>query len=187
MRIRRMVQIATIISMRAIVDVCYRAGRATAACIVFSHWKDREPASVSWHIFPAAAPYRAGRFYQRELPCILAVLRKAGCEFETIVIDGYVHLEEKVGKGLGVQLYESLVYDPVIIGVAKSPLIIAKDCVPIYRGWSRRPLFISSLGCPVQVAARHIEAMHGHYRIPTLLRLADQLARQEEAPGLPDT
>ena len=47
------------------------------------------------------ASYRPGRFYERELPGLLAVLQEAGEEFKTIVIDGYVHLKPHIGKGLG--------------------------------------------------------------------------------------
>jgi hypothetical protein len=83
----------------------------------------------------------------------------------------------EVGKGLGIHLFESLSYAPVVIGVAKNPLKIAERFVPIHRGRSRKPLFVSAAGCPVQEAARSILSMHGPYRIPTLLKQADHHAR----------
>ena len=116
-------------------------------------------------------------FYERELPCLLAVLEEAEQEFEAIVIDGYVHLRPDVGKGLGLHLAEALAYSPVIIGVAKTPLQVADRFVPIRRGRSANPLFVSALGCPLDDAARAIQGMHGPYRIPTIFRLADQHAR----------
>jgi deoxyribonuclease V len=148
-----------------------------AACVVFNHWRDSTPTDLIRVVVPSTPKYRAGRFYERELPCLLSVLERAGREFETIVIDGYVHLKAEVGKGLGIHLFESLSYAPVVIGVAKNPLKVADSFVPINRGRSRKPLFVSAIGCPVEEAARSILSMHGPHRIPTLLKLADRHAR----------
>ena len=76
------------------------------------------------------------------------------------------------GKGLGRHLLESLPYAPVIVGVAKNPLAIAGPWVPLLRARSRKPLYISAIGCPPQRAAEWVLSMHGDFRIPTLLRLA---------------
>ena len=69
--------------MRAIVDVHYSPCQATAACVVFKGWADQAPAAVITTTLPAVAAYRPGRFYERELPCLMAVLQAAGDEFET--------------------------------------------------------------------------------------------------------
>jgi len=163
--------------MRAIVDVHYAPRQATAACVVFTEWADRAPAAVVTTTLPAAAAYRAGRFYERELPCLMAVLQAAGDEFETIVIDGYVHLKPPIGKGLGAHLHGSLDYAPAVVGVAKAPLTVADCFLSVYRGRSRRPLFVSAIGCPVEQAASAVAGMHGPYRIPSLLKQADRHAR----------
>jgi deoxyribonuclease V len=163
--------------LKAALDVHYGSDRPIAACVVFNHWWDSTPTDLIRAAVPCTPEYRAGRFYKRELPCLLSVLERAGREFETLVIDGYVHLTAEVGKGLGIHLFESLPYAPVVIGVAKNPLKIAERFVPIHRGRSRKPLFVSAAGCPVQEAARSILSMHGPYRIPTLLKQADHHAR----------
>lgn len=163
--------------MKAALDVHYEEDRALAACVVFDGWSDSQPAALLREVLPAAAGYRPGRFFERELPCLLAVLDKAAVTFDTILIDGYVHLGTGDGKGLGARLFEALPYPAVAIGVAKSPLAIAGPCVPILRGRSRRPLFVSAIGCSVQRAARLVASMHGPYRIPTMLRLADRHSR----------
>lgn len=165
--------------MRAIVDVHYSPRQATAACVVFKDWEDQAPAAVLTITLPAPAAYRPGRFYERELACLMAVLQAAGYEFETIVIDGYVHLQAPIGKGLGAHLHGSLTYAPVVVGVAKTPLTVADRFVPVFRGRSRRPLFVSAIGCPVEQAARSIAGMHGPYRLPTLLKQTDQYARTD--------
>jgi deoxyribonuclease V len=163
--------------MKAVVDVHYRSDTAVAACVAFRGWQDGEPTRIVRATVAAAERYRAGRFFERELPSVLAVLVEAGEEYEAIVIDGFVHLRPDVGKGLGVHLAEALGYSTVIIGVAKSPLHIADRFVAIVRGRSVKPLFVSALGCPLDDAARAIGGMHGPHRIPTMLRLADRYAR----------
>jgi deoxyribonuclease V len=151
--------------MKAVVDVHYRSDTAVAACVAFRGWQDGEPTRIVRATVAAAERYRAGRFFERELPSVLAVLVEAGEEYEAIVIDGFVHLAEALG------------YSTVIIGVAKSPLHIADRFVAIVRGRSVKPLFVSALGCPLDDAARAIGGMHGPHRIPTMLRLADRYAR----------
>jgi deoxyribonuclease V len=165
--------------MKAAMDVHYESGMSVAACVVFDNWQDNEPADLIRAIVRGASGYRAGRFYERELPCLISVLQKAYCGFDTIIIDGYVHLKPETGKGLGTYLFESLSYSTVVIGVAKNPLTIADQFVPIFRGRSRKPLFVSAIGCQAEQAARSILSMHGPYRIPTLLKLADRHARAD--------
>ncbi len=163
--------------MKAVLDVHYRSDSAVAACVVFRDWQDGEPTRLVRATVPAAGRYRAGAFYERELPCLTAVLEKASEEFDTIVIDGYVHLRPEVGQGLGVHLARALGCSSVIVGVAKNPLQVAERFVPIIRGRSAKPLFVSALGCPLDHAARSIQRMHGPHRIPTILKLADRHAR----------
>jgi deoxyribonuclease V len=163
--------------MKVALDVHYESERAVAACVTFQHWQDGEPVQLVRTDVPAAAQYHAGRFYQRELPCLLAVLEQADEHFETILIDGFVHLKPEAGKGLGAYLSASLSYPAAIIGVAKSMLRVADQYIPILRGKSGKPLYISSVGCSLEDAARWVEAMHGVHRIPALLKLADQHAR----------
>jgi deoxyribonuclease V len=150
--------------MKAALDVHYAKEKAFAACIVFNTWFDSEPAETYSAVVPFPSRYRAGRFYERELPCLLAVLNHTKHRYSTIVIDGFVHL--------------NLSYSTVVIGVAKSPLKMAECFVPIFRGKSKKPLYISSAGCGVEKAATSILNMHGPCRIPTLLLLADQHARK---------
>lgn len=167
--------------MKAVLDVHYRGGAAMAACGIFEDWPDSIPAELFRAVMPIPAPYRVGRFYERELPALLSVLSRTGREFETIVIDGYVHLRPDAGRGLGVHLHDALAYSPVVVGVAKNPLKIADRFLPIHRGRSRRPLYISSIGCPLDQAARAVLRMHGSFRIPTLLKIVDRYAGRRAA------
>jgi deoxyribonuclease V len=64
----------------------------------------------------------------------------------------------------------------VVVGVAKTRYLSA-PAVPVLRGSSRSPLFVTAAGVEPEVAAGWIESMHGPYRVPTLLRQVDTLAR----------
>ncbi|MFP4195119.1 MAG: hypothetical protein ACOCY3_04645 [Desulfosalsimonas sp.] len=165
--------------MKAALDVYYSGGTAAAECIAFERWSDCRPAGVIRAEASGVRGYRPGRFYERELPCLMAVLDKSGIEFDTIIIDGFVHL--KTGRGLGAHLRDRLPYSCTVIGVAKSRLAVAAFFVEVRRGRSKRPLFVSAAGMETEKAAEIIKGMHGPYRLPTMLRLADQAAKNPEA------
>jgi deoxyribonuclease V len=57
-------------------------------------------------------PYELGRFYHRELPCILAELQTRSTLPMVLIIDGYVWLGEQQ-RGLGAQLYEAPCQPPM--------------------------------------------------------------------------
>ena len=168
--------------MKAALDVHYRQDRATAACAVFRHWEDAAPVELLSAVGTNVAGYRPGRFFERELPCLLSILHAADRKFDSIIIDGYVHLHDSVGKGLGVHLAEALGYQAEVVGVAKSPLKVATRFTPIIRGRSSKPLFVSAIGCPLDKAKESIRNMHGPYRVPTLLKIVDQHARNPNRP-----
>ena len=46
------------------------------------------------------------------------------------------------------------------------------------RGASKKPLYVTAIGTPVKDAARDVRAMHGAFRVPTLLARADRLCRE---------
>lgn len=161
--------------MKAAIDVHYENDKSIAACVIFKKWEDSGAFALKRIILPPSKDYCPGKFYLRELPCILELLKHIEFPLDTIIVDGYVHL--KKGKGLGAYLFEFLPYRCCIIGVAKNPLKIADKFIPILRGGSKKPLFISSMGCSLKYASKSICAMYGTFRIPRLLKIADQLAR----------
>ena len=164
--------------MHAILDVHYSRNTAVAGCVTFEDWSDRAPGSTTIAVLPVPSTYLPGQFYERELPCLLAVLEKLDQPFESLIIDGFVHLKAPLHKGLGVHLAEAMNYGPAIIGVAKNPLRVADRYVPIIRGRSRKPLYISAINFPLPLAAKRIAGMHGSNRIPTLIGAADRLCRR---------
>lgn len=162
--------------MLACVDVDYRADGAVAACVLFRAWSDAESSGECVEAIAHVEAYQPGEFYRRELPCLLRVLAAVSEPLETIVVDGYVWLGEEK-RGLGAHLYEALGQGVSVIGVAKTRFAGAAAEM-VQRGGSRRPLYVSAAGLHALTAAGHIQAMHGPYRLPTLLRRVDRLCRQ---------
>jgi len=164
--------------MLACIDVDYRDNdtRASVACLLFDSWSASEPTDVVQTIVTDVAPYVPGQFYRRELPCLLAVLAQAPALPKLIIVDGYVWLGVPQKMGLGAYLHEALEQKTTIVGVAKNPFVDS-GAVPVLRGDSSKPLYVTAEGMSAQQAATHVQQMHGDFRFPTLLKLVDQLAR----------
>jgi deoxyribonuclease V len=155
------------------VDVDYQATGVTTACVGFDDWPS--PAArieVVMRSDGPAAAYAPGAFYERELPYLLAVLARMPPR-DAIIVDAYVWLAPET-PGLGWHVYDRL--GDVVVGVAKTRYAGA-EAIEVVRGDSARPLYVTAVGMPVEQAASHVRAMHGDHRVPTLLRLADGLAR----------
>ena len=164
-------------------DVYYYREYAKACCIVFkTEPEERVICQYCTKISPVNE-YISGEFYKRELPCILAVLDevKEGIGLEKIslaLVDGFVLLD-KGKKGLGAYLYEALKERLPVIGVAKTPYKGSESCLKIYRGQSKNPLFISSMGIDIDSAARFVMGLGGKNRIPDMLKRVDRLTRAD--------
>jgi deoxyribonuclease V len=55
----------------------------------------------------------------------------------------------------------------------------ATHAIPVKRGSSVRPLFVTAAGMPAADAADLVRHMAGRYRLPDALRRADNLARAD--------
>ena len=165
--------------MMICIDVDYRDDHAIAAGILFREWTDETPAREIVERIDGIEPYVPGQFYRRELPCLRAVLARAGEPIELVVVDGYVWLGDEAHPGLGGHLYESLGRSTPVVGVAKTCFRSATLAVAVRRGEdTKKPLFVTAAGIGVEEAARHVEGMHGTYRVPTLLKRVDSACRQ---------
>lgn len=165
--------------MIAAVDVDYRGEEGIAACVLFPDWTAKLPAAERVARIPRVAPYESGKFFQRELPCILAVLARLDEAPATVIVDGYVWLGQGGRPGLGAYLYEALEQRIPVVGVAKRLFLPARPvAIAVRRGSSRRPLYVTAAGIDAEVAARNVARMDGPFRIPTLLGRVDRLCRQ---------
>ena len=171
------------------IDVGYAPGsndtdRALAAVAAFEDWTDEQPLARAAIEIEAVAAYVPGRFFERELPCLITAIEeiKLLCpqdEVEMVIIDGNVRLDENDSPGLGRYLFDHYSQNVPVIGVAKTSFN-GLNAIEIYRGESKRPLFVTSAGIPEPEAAELIQNMAGPHRIPTMLKLVDQMSRQFE-------
>ena len=152
-------------------------GGARAAVVAFATWDAAKPSEQ--HVVPIAtvAPYESGAFYKRELPCLLAALAALSRVPEVAIVDGHVWLGE--GRpGLGARLLEAEPRLRTVVGVAKTRFA-GSTATPILRGSTSTPLWVDEAGMPVD-APKRIAEMHGPFRVPAMLRLVDQLCRNED-------
>ncbi len=164
--------------MKAAIDVHYHNDDyAVASGVLFSDWQAAcSEARISVKI-DRIKPYQPGRFFERELPCILALLDAIQPQPELLIIDGFVTLGDEARAGLGTHLYNALGGRIPVIGVAKSSFANSPDSQQVVRGGSQRPLYVTSIGIDHAEAKHLIASMHGQFRVPTLLKLADSECR----------
>ena len=87
-----------------------------------------------------------------------------------LVIDGYPGLDPGGRPGPGGHAHAE--FGIPVIGVAKSRFGTATRAVPVVRGSSAPPLFITAAGLPSAEAADLVRRMTGQYRLPDALRRA---------------
>ena len=159
----------------AAVDVHYpRTGGAWAAPVLAADAAFARVLAERTAVLPQVASYRPGEFYRRELPPLRAVLDGLS-GLGLLVVDGYADLDPSGRPGLGVHAHAE--FGIPVIGVAKSRFRTATHAVPVVRGSSGRPLFVTAAGMPAADAADLVRRMAGRYRLPDALRRADTLAR----------
>lgn len=162
-------------------DVYYDEAGANVGGVAFDRWTADVPVCDWTTRVSEVEDYEPGSFYLRELPCLLVALAEAPAEASqlmTVVIDGYVWLDAAGREGLGAHLFRALDETVAIVGVAKNAFAGNDAAVAVERGASRRPLWVSAAGVDPDWAADRVREMHGDYRLPTVLRLADQLSRR---------
>lgn len=160
-------------AMFCCVDVDYQPTGVTAAAVGFASWADAlATIEVVVRSFDAPQPYEPGAFAKRELPFLTTVLARMPA-LEAILVDAYVWLAPE-RPGMGKVLHDAC--GVPVIGVAKTRFdgAVAIEAV---RGDSARPLYVTAVGFDAAAAAEHVRAMHGEFRIPTLIKRADALAR----------
>lgn len=166
----------------AAVDVHYpRSGGALAAIVVAAGADFAEVLAERTAQLAEVAPYRPGQFFLRELPPLRAVLADAR-RLRLVVVDGYVDLDPGGRPGLGAHVHDEFAVP--VIGVAKSFFRTATHAVPVLRGASARPLFVTAAGIPLPQAADLVARMAGRFRLPDGLRRVDALARGGRLPAV---
>jgi len=147
---------------------------AVGAAVVFGDWNDAAPAAAYTSGCESTASYVPGQFFKRELPCLLALLKQIVEPLHAIVIDGYVSLGDR--PGLGMRMWDAIGQATPVIGVAKTRFKGA-TALEVFRGRSTQALYVSSIGIELDKAQTNIAHMAGAFRIPTLLKHVDRVAR----------
>ena len=160
------------------IDVDYRVNSAIVAGILFRNWGDESPYKIIHSKVDGVESYESGQFYKREMPCIIHLLKDHDLSPNVIVIDGFVMLGQESKPGLGMHLYYALNKEIPIVGVAKTSFKDSKPETEVFRGKSQKPLYVTAVGVELEVAKNNVFSMHGKYRMPTLLKLADQECRK---------
>ena len=174
--------------MIAALDVHYEKNSARTACIIFERYESESPRREFVTTSNDVAEYESGAFYKRELPHLLQALRQVHEPIETVIVDGYVWLDEDGREGLGKYLYDRqqlasddglwpLGQKSAVVGVAKRAFRRSPHAQHVTRGTSLNPLFVTSVGVSVSDAAAGVKSMHGAQRLPTLLHRVDALCR----------
>ena len=157
-------------------DTYYYEDFAKTVCIAFEDWSSEQENEIFNEKTKITADYESGAFYKRELPCILSLLEKIQLKPNDII---YVTLNDEGKIGLGGYLFEALNRKFPVIGIAKngfsSPDSKRRE---VFRGESKKPLFLTSIEIDVDDVKKNIEKMHGNFRFPTLLKKLDQLTRE---------
>lgn len=157
-------------------DVYYYESYAKACCIVFVSSSEEEIICEHCKIVEPINDYVSGEFYKRELPCILSVYNLIKMDIDIIIIDGFVMLDNGK-KGLGAYLYDSLNKQTPVIGVAKTLFSECEFYSEVYRGISKKPLYVSSIGIDLELSTNLIKNLKGKNRTPDVLKRVDHLTR----------
>ncbi len=160
------------------VDVDYRNSEALIAGVVFEQWSDKKENAIFISKLSDIKDYEPGNFYRRELPCILKLIEEHNLTPDIILIDGFVWLDGETKPGLGAHLYNALGCKVSIIGVAKKSFAGISSKFELFRGKSKKPLYITSSGIETEEAMLNIKTMSGESRMPILLKKVDRLCRE---------
>ncbi|WP_299248064.1 endonuclease V [uncultured Aquimarina sp.] len=161
------------------IDVYYYSTKAKAVGVIFEKWNDSRPKEIKSVYLSDIQQYESDNFYKRELPCIISLLQKIDLsKIEIIIVDSFVYLDDNKKLGLRGYLHEYLEGNMPILGVAKNSFHLnKKNVIEVYRGDSKKPLYISSIGQDLELSAELVRNMHGNYRFPTILKILDQETR----------
>lgn len=164
--------------MIACLDVHYYDDYACAAAVVFNTWSSTAPIKEYSEVIQWNKKYKSGKFYQRELKPLLKIIEIIEEPIQLYIIDAYCYLSDDHSPGLGVFLYKALNEQVPVVGVAKNRYKNTHIAEVVFRGQSKKPLYVTSVGISQVQAASNIAIMAGKFRIPDLLKIADQRARE---------
>lgn len=166
--------------MKLVVAVHIDGPQATAAAVAFDAWDAAEATKTYVSRIAHVEKAVRGELDLRELPCILQLLREHHLTPELLLIDGFVHLDADDTPGLGQHLHHALGGSVPIVGVSKKRLPGLSAQFEVMREEETPPLLITCSGIDIGAAKVRVRSMHGRKRVPTLMKLAARLAKNDE-------
>jgi deoxyribonuclease V len=162
------------------IDVHYKQTTAKAVGAFIQNWSDATALHYIIKYIDEVDEYVPGAFYMRELPCIVEIFKEIDLRnLSYIIIDGFVVLDDSGKPGLGAFVYDSIQQLVPVIGVAKTNFHQNEQhVIPVLRGASAKPLYVTAVGTDLQQAAEHIKNMHGEFRLPTVLKELDRITKE---------
>ncbi len=162
------------------IDVHYKETTAKAVGALIQNWDDAVAQQYIIKYIDKVEEYVPGEFYKRELPCILEIFTATDLRsLSYIIIDGFVVLDDSGKPGLGAYVYESIQQQVPVIGVAKTNFHQNEQhVIPVLRGESVKPLYVTAIGVELQQAAEYVKSMHGEFRLPTVLKEMDRITKE---------
>lgn len=156
-------------------DTYYYSNSSLTVGIWFDDWRSNNLNRIEYSWCNHFESYVPGQFYKRELPGILDFIDLYGLnDVDIVILDGFINTPN--GPGLGLLFYESLgsPNNLNIVGIAKSYYEgIESISERVFRGNSKKPLYIQTYGLDIQEVGKKVRKMRGKNRIPKLLKILD--------------
>lgn len=165
--------------MKLAIELHHAGEFAQAAAVAFDDWDAAEPSQTYTSRCQRVDQAAGSEPDLRDLTCILQLLREHGLAPDTLLINGFVHLDAQETAGLGWHLYLALGGRVAVIGVARSARSGLTGQFEVFREELTRPLTVTCAGVDLGAAKTRLRAMHGKRRLPTLLKLAARIAKAE--------
>jgi len=160
----------------AVADVHYPADGGAHAALLIADGPDFATVTERRTIWlDQVADYRPGRFFERELPALRAVIGNLA-PLDLLIIDGYVDLDLTGRPGLGAHAHQAGLA-AVVVGIAKTPFRTATHAIPVLRGIATKPVWVTAAGMDLAEAAALVTRMAGTARVPDAARDVDRLTR----------
>jgi hypothetical protein len=129
-------------------------------------WPPRPPSRASWANAPRRSPRwnPTGPVSSASENCRRCAALEGLSGLGLVVIDGYAEMDPGGRPGLGAHARGEFAVP--VIGVAKPAFRTAAHAMPVLRGTSARPLFVTAAGMPRAEAAELVRLMAGRFRYP---------------------
>lgn len=160
-----------------IVNINFQESVDTVAGVLFTKWGSGRAESVLISNVENTESYIGGEIFGRELKIVNTLLEQCKAKPDYILLNGLVYSDGHSEPGFGKRLFDELGGDVSVIGVMQKQIKGLPEECQLCRGESGTPLFVTSVGVELMKAKELITSMHGKFRLPTLLKLAEKKSR----------